>query len=608
MYFFFCFCHLLRAQHPGADSLFIPANPVKGDTAKIRLLNDLSKKYRIGGNYDSALKCSDRALQYAKLLNDTARKTLNSIAGTYVSRGILFKDLGNYPEALQNAFKALKNYSASGSKRGMANVYNLMGNVYFMQNNASDALKNFTAAFELRKSTGDSAGLAVAYNNLGIVYDKQSRYDEAIVNYEASLQLKEALGDKQGLADTYNNIANAYRSKGNLSTALKIQLRALEIRKELKNKNGIAISYLNISDLYNKQDDYSKAEAYCLKALELAKETGNLNTLKGVYENCAAVYGNLGKHREALAYYKLFVEARDSLYNEENTRKIIQLQLQYDFDKKEAAARAEQEKKEAVFSQEKQISELKLSRSIYFSIGLSVLVLVIAALAFLLVRQNRIRSGQRALQLEQKLLRSQMNPHFIFNSLIAIESFIYKNEAREAGKYLSGFARLMRLILENSREEYIPLGKEIKTLEHYLELQKLRFEEKFSYSIETEEGLDPESVAIPPMLAQPFIENSIEHGLLNLKVKGQISIRFFRKGNELVFEVRDNGIGPEKAQALRQEEKRHQSLATVITEERLAILNKIKSQKIKVSISELKDAEGKVSGTEVSFSVPLEEI
>jgi LytS/YehU family sensor histidine kinase len=201
-----------------------------------------------------------------------------------------------------------------------------------------------------------------------------------------------------------------------------------------------------------------------------------------------------------------------------------------------------------------------------------------------------------------------MNPHFIFNSLIAIESFIYKNEPREAGKYLSGFAKLMRLILENSREEYIALDKEIKTLQYYLELQKLRFEEKFVYSIEVEEGLDAENMVIPPMLAQPFIENSIEHGLKNINAMGEIRIRFSKKENDLIFELVDNGIGLERSVTIDREEKKHKSMATIITNERLAILNTKKKDKIKIFIGEIRDSYDKVLGTKVSFSIPAKEL
>jgi LytS/YehU family sensor histidine kinase len=254
------------------------------------------------------------------------------------------------------------------------------------------------------------------------------------------------------------------------------------------------------------------------------------------------------------------------------------------------------------------VKDLQLSRSRYMMGGLSVLLILSFLVGFLFVRQNKLKSQQRSMQLEQKLLRSQMNPHFIFNSLTAIESFIYTNEPKEAGRYLSGFARLMRLILENSREEFISLEKEIKTLQYYLDLQKLRFDDKFDYKIILEDGLEADSIAIPPMLAQPFIENSIEHGIKNMELKGAIEILFKKENNEIHFEVKDNGIGMERSFAIKEDKKSHQSLATKITRERLSILNRSKQGKIKLLIEEMKDAFNNVVGTQVSFNIPLREI
>jgi sensor histidine kinase YesM len=207
------------------------------------------------------------------------------------------------------------------------------------------------------------------------------------------------------------------------------------------------------------------------------------------------------------------------------------------------------------------------------------------------------------MQLEQQLLRSQMNPHFIFNSLIAIESFIYRNEPKEAGKYLSGFARLMRLILENSREEFVPLEREVQTLEHYLRLQKLRYDDAFDYAIHVEENIDSSIIEIPPMLAQPFIENAIEHGLKGLDKKGHIRINFFLKNDDLVFEVLDNGVGFEKTKTLQGKGNGHRSLAIAITQDRLKNLNK-KNRNIKVMMEDIKDSANVVTGAKVTFVVP----
>lgn len=233
-------------------------------------------------------------------------------------------------------------------------------------------------------------------------------------------------------------------------------------------------------------------------------------------------------------------------------------------------------------------------------LGLSVLFLYIK------YREKKINAHNRVLLLEQKLLRSQMNPHFIFNSLSSIQSFIFENNPITAGSYLSRFAELIRSILYNSREEHISLAKEIQTLQNYLELQQLRYNSKFEYSIEIDPEIDMEELSIPPMLAQPFIENAIEHGIKHLEGKGSIRLHFGLEHQRLLLTVEDNGIGLDAARKLKNSKAgEHRSLATIITKERIDILNRSQpKKKYSMEINEIQD-NGVVKGTKVVFSLPV---
>ena len=226
---------------------------------------------------------------------------------------------------------------------------------------------------------------------------------------------------------------------------------------------------------------------------------------------------------------------------------------------------------------------------------------------FYLWRIAALKKEFQTLELEHKLLRSQMNPHFIYNSLNAIQSFIIENNVKESTTYISNFADLMRLILENSRLEYVIIQKELDTLELYLKLQQLRFENEFEYFINVDEKIDKDEMKIPPMLAQPFIENAIEHGMRGKNIFGKLIIRFILKNNFIIFEVEDNGIGRVKAMQLRENRKiHHKSLATQITQERIEILNRQNQGEIKFEIIDLKDKEGNACGTKVTFDIPCE--
>lgn len=219
---------------------------------------------------------------------------------------------------------------------------------------------------------------------------------------------------------------------------------------------------------------------------------------------------------------------------------------------------------------------------------------------------DRKLAYQQINSLRQKVLRSQMNPHFIFNSLNAIQSYVLKNDSEQAVKYLNSFARLIRMILDSSRFDYINLEKEISILEYYLQLQQLRFGDKFIWSMEVDENIDLDSVLIPAMLAQPFIENAIEHGLQHLEDYGEVKISFTKVEDCIVFEVTDNGIGREASKNMKHDlEKENESLSIKIFNERLFTLNKYSGQKITHEIVDLKDENGNPIGTSVIINLPI---
>lgn len=209
-------------------------------------------------------------------------------------------------------------------------------------------------------------------------------------------------------------------------------------------------------------------------------------------------------------------------------------------------------------------------------------------------------------RVEQQLLLSRINPHFIFNSLTAIQSFIFRQDILQAGRYLSIFAKLVRYLLENSRLETTTIEREIKTLRLYFDLQTLRFEGKFDYRIEIDESLDIEGLTIPPLLTHPFIENSIEHGFIQLSEKGVIIVRFKKAERSIIIEVEDNGIGIEQSKLIHiQSGKNHQSIATEITFERLKKIRQISNLKIGLDIVDLNTLDLSKQGSIVRFNIPV---
>jgi LytS/YehU family sensor histidine kinase len=217
---------------------------------------------------------------------------------------------------------------------------------------------------------------------------------------------------------------------------------------------------------------------------------------------------------------------------------------------------------------------------------------------------KRLKMREQNIIMEHRLLASQMNPHFISNTLTAIQYFVYNNESQKAGNYLSNFSRLIRLILDSSREEYVSIEKELQTVKHYLNLQQLRFVGKFDYDIEVDPDINEKLIYIAPMLSQPFIENSIEHGIMHLKNKGKIDVRYHLiEDNMLEICIKDNGIGIRQSQELNSRRETHHSHATAITRERLVTMGKGKKVKPTIEITDLSDNQGN-SGTRVVIRCP----
>jgi len=205
---------------------------------------------------------------------------------------------------------------------------------------------------------------------------------------------------------------------------------------------------------------------------------------------------------------------------------------------------------------------------------------------------------------ELKFLQSQINPHFLFNSLNSIQSFIVNNDINNAIYYLSKFSQLMRRTLANSRESYVPLRDEMQALQLYVEIEKLRFNDKFEYQITIDPEIDEGFVEIPPMIIQPYVENAIIHGLMHKTEKGNLLIDLRLEGDNILFTIEDNGVGRERAAEIRRESGiERKSRGMMITGERLEILNQYTKDTYTVNVVDLFDEKGQAAGTRVLITI-----
>lgn len=557
----------------------------------VRGYTNLGNIYNYKGDYKPAL---DNYFLALKLQGETSTRTTNSIMNGIA---LIYYKIDNYPEALNYHFKALKLSEQFSDSMGIYSAYTNIGQVYVEQGKDTSAIVNYNKALSFFIRQRDTLRMSLLFDCLGHVYNKRHDRATAVRYFEQELLLAKATDNGDWEAKAYIGMYVLLPENLDFALAIANMSKAMEIKQDMEDMEGVAACLFLLGKLHAAQKDYPKAIDYLSRGNALAKKMEVLSDIGSTSQLLSQAYEQQKDYKQALAYYKAYIQAKDSIFNDANTKKVMQAELNYEFEKKQFALEQEQLKKEAIA-----LEVQKKQQLVIWAIGgLSVLLLIIA---FLVIRQVRYKNRAREMLLEQKLLRSQMNPHFIFNSLQAIQNFVLKHNEKDAVKYLSSFAAITRSVLENSRLESIPLRKELALLGNYLQLQKLRFENEFDYEIRFDESLDIDDTYIPPMLAQPFIENALEHGMKHIEGGGLITISFSKDNNYLHLEVRDNGNGIDKQHA---GSKTHASLATVITQERIRLMNRKSRSAIRFSISDAFPEKDR-KGVKVNFSIPLDSI
>jgi len=357
--------------------------------------------------------------------------------------------------------------------------------------------------------------------------------------------------------------------------------------------------------------EYEEAIPYLKKSIEDADKNEDLIIQKDATKRLSEVYETVGDYTKALKTYQEYVELVDSLYS----RKEQEIQQVKRFSKRIS----DNQNRIASLEKDKELADSKISLAykdqqlvqesnkrqkwiIYSLIGGFLLMSLLVYFMFRINKEQKLANNLLAL----KSMRSQMNPHFIFNALNSVNSFIAVNDERSANRYLSEFSVLMRSVLENSDEDFIPLTKEIELLELYVKLEHNRFKDKFDYNIHIDESILLNEYSIPPMLLQPYIENAIWHGLRYKKEKGKLQISMLQKNNEAItILIEDDGIGREKSIEMKtknQLKQKSKGMSTI--KKRIAILNDMYQDKVSVVVS---DAFEDGSGTKVALTLKKDE-
>ncbi len=550
-------------------------------------------------NYDLSIIHFKKAIE---LLNE--RGDANQLAEAYIDYSGTLINIGQVDEASKRLEDARKFLSVFPDKRLEAYIKCRMGYLHLHNSNRAKALQAFFEADKGLKSTRKTLSLKDYYfitlikSGIGKLHSLNHEPVKSINAYKEVVELCEKTGMRSRLSWHYLNVGNSYMATHDVDNAIKYLKLGIKVIDDV-NQQARALAYANLGSCYlrkglfqegldllerayplfkEKRDrnlaniDWWRAKAFeglnkrrkALKhyftALESAQKGGEQNQVAGILKDIANYYAEEGDHKNAYEYQKFYEKAVELAMDEDKAYEIRELESRFE-------------------------AERKANMEEMYKL--------------------------QATGLQLKALRAQMNPHFVFNALNSVQNFITSKDPSLAAKYLAQFAHLMRQSLEYSDQEIISLEKEIEFLQNYLDINvNLRFENKLEYKIKVDEEIEEDILGVPTMIVQPYVENSIEHGI-RPKHKGLIKIEFKLKDDDTILcIVEDNGVGRLKAKELQEMNgnlRSHKSLGTKITQERLEILQKNRTGKegvVKI-IDLVDEISGNPSGTRVEVLIPI---
>lgn len=542
-----------------------------------------------GGNYPEALERFNQSQKLYDKLNIE-----KSVAALHLSIGAVYANIGDHPKALEHIHIFLDFYENTDSYFALGGAYLTASAVYINNEEFDLGHEYIEKAIDEFTKIDHKWGLCGALLNKGMIYHQEKKYEQCISTLKKVIEKSEEINTPDLAADAMVFIGSSYLELKNYQKAEEFLFKVLKL--DHVNKKVLAECYFFIGDFYQTKGEYQLAINYVQKVVTESEKYDLHEERQMAYDRLALYYSELKAYNQAYEMKELSYKLRDSLYNEEKSMQMKKLEAVYQVEKK-------QQKIEGL-ENENRIQKLEFQQTKFKFIGLISFLFIILGGSILLIRQSRLRVKNENVVLEQKLLRTQMNPHFIFNAISAIQHYIHKNKSLEASSYLSNFAKLMRSILNNSKVELVTLETEKQTLEDYLTLQSIRLDGNLVYTIEGVSEIDSDELAIPPMILQPFIENAIEHGILKkIDQKGKININFTEKEDKLHVEIIDDGIGRDYANKMK--DKEHISFATEITKSRIKSMKQSYKKNIFFDIIDLKNSDNSPIGTKVIFELPL---
>jgi tetratricopeptide (TPR) repeat protein/anti-sigma regulatory factor (Ser/Thr protein kinase) len=590
---------------------------------------------------DSARYFGERALELATRIGQS-----RAIADAHNNLGWLETQQGHFKEAEVHFEEALKRFRQIGNPAFTSVTLSNMGWWSDKQGDRVGALKHFQDALKESEAARDSASTAILLYSIGTTYSKMKEYDRARSFMQRSLILETALGRTSKQANCLLAIGNTWRSEGDDQQALKLYSESAALYSSNEDHYGAGMVEENSGDLFLDEDPkkalpyyqralahydalrsaadkayilqriglayagmkkYAEAERTYVEGMALARATGSVELVMEYELSLAELAVKQGSSDVALGHYQRHMALKDSLQTAEGQRELMRLRTEFETEQ------AEQEN--ALLKTENELHRLNEERLQARWIAAAAASVLLVALLALLYRNYRQR-GQHTKEVERfnavlqaqrdqvqhmndllelKVLRSQLNPHFIHNCQNSAVAMVKEGRNVEALAYLQGLSKLMRMVLEHSVNDRITVEEEMAFLRLYVKLESLRLP-GLQFEVDADRELLDDEAELPALLVQPFVENALWHGLATKEGPRQLSIRFSATEKGLSCVVRDNGIG---RNGHGNKPDGHRSLGTELTNERLQLLTHRLQQKGRFTINDLKDEAGNAMGTEV---------
>lgn len=561
-------------------------------TNKDVALNLLNKglMYRSKGKYDESNTMNQEALRLYIKEKDTTQMLV-----CYERLAHTDTETGNYSSAMNTFLNAESLYKFLKKEESLAyaNLQSNIATLYQRLYKPKEALNRHSKALEIFRKNEHKYLTAVCYHNIGAIYQEEKEILIAINNYKESLKIGKEINNSLLIAANLGGLGAGYLDMENINLATKYLDSSISMNKKNKNYYLLSINYNNKAELYTKEKKFLKSKKILSEAIEYATIIGDKRILVSLKNLMSKVFSELGDYKTAFKYSEETRILKDSLLTDDKKEEIAVLKAQYDFDK-------EKETINANFEKEQILQKAKLDRQVFIrnvSIVSGLFLVLILILGFVLWRKKQQADYNAQLSTSKlQSLRAQMNPHFIFNSLNSINDYVLKNEKQNASNYLAQFSNMVRKILENTEEEEVSLEDEINFLKNYVALEQKRLKQNFTFNVVVAQDLEPELTFLAPSLLQPFIENSIWHGLSSIE-NGVLLLTFKRDDQNLICIVEDNGKGLNEGKL---ENPLRKSFGLENVKTRLELLNKTTKSSAKFKISNKEN-----SGVKVVVTLPL---